>query len=87
MTVDRRREPRSPTQGAVWVREIDAGAEPLEGRLVDRSQQGFRAAFEQLGPASGATVEFRMEDGAGTAVAMWTRRLGTRVECGFHIAS
>ncbi|MBL8292843.1 MAG: PilZ domain-containing protein [Bryobacterales bacterium] len=85
MIADRRREPRLPAQGAVWVCETAAGGAELEGELVDRSPEGFRAAFRQTAPSSGATVEFRMADSSGLAVAMWTRRAGTRVECGFHI--
>lgn len=87
MSVERRREPRCPAQGLVWVRERGGVTEKLPGKLVDRSVEGFRAAFEQAGPASGATVEFEIDDARGVAIAMWTRRLGTHVECGFHIES
>jgi len=85
MSAERRREPRLPARGAVWVRESTEGAQRLAGELVDRSRQGFRAAFESVGPPSGASVEFELEDCRGIAIAMWTRRLGARIECGFLI--
>jgi hypothetical protein len=88
---DKRREPRRPAQGAVHIRRVDAALPEIEieGRLVDISASGFRAAHTCATLTSGEIVSFSQASGDGKARVVWTRVLSAgrnpNVESGFVV--
>jgi len=88
---DKRREPRRPAQGAVHIRRVDAALPEIEieGRLVDISVSGFRAAHTCATLGSGEIVSFSQASGEGKARVVWTRVLSAgrnpSVESGFVV--
>ncbi|MGC8759955.1 MAG: PilZ domain-containing protein [Bryobacteraceae bacterium] len=83
---ERRREPRLPASGAVRLVLVEgAPIRTLEGRLVDTSLSGFRAAHGYAGLASGQEVEFETADRRGRARVAWTRVAAGEAESGFFL--
>ena len=60
---------------------------PLEfrGRLLDRSEHGFRAVHQQTDLSAGQEVRFRYASAQGRARVVWNRVLPKHVESGFLV--
>jgi len=85
-SLERRREPRLPASGAVRLVLVEeVSSRTIEGRLVDTSLSGFRAAHEYTGLASGQEVEFEYAGRRGRARVAWTRVAAGEVESGFFV--
>lgn len=83
---ERRREPRLPASGSVKLDLIEPGpARTVEGRLVDASPSGFRAAHAYAGLTSGQEVRFELPGRRGRARVAWTRVSESGVESGFFV--
>lgn len=83
---ERRREPRLPASGPVRLELIEsAPPRMVEGRLVDTSASGFRAAHGYAGLASGQVVRFELPGRSGRARVAWTRVASGEVESGFFV--
>lgn len=82
---ERRREPRRPAQGEVWLWTRDPGSAVIHGRLVDLSNHGFRAAHSCQNLQAGGHVRFQHAYGRGTARVVWNRILAGGVESGFLV--
>lgn len=82
--VEQRREIRFPANGEVrlWV---DESQREIEGRLVDVSTAGFRAAHAFPSLSAGQVVRFRHLKAGGSARVIWNRILGQKVETGFLV--
>ncbi len=80
-----RKEVRIPMEGSVRI--VPAGAAPGEflGRLMDTSDNGFRACYTHPALSNGQTVHFQHDAAAGTARVIWNRILSGAVETGFVI--
>jgi hypothetical protein len=64
----------------------DFGMQPVEGELLDVSDQGFRIRYENTPPLfSGQEVHFLLPDSAGLARVVWTRVLDGEMESGLRI--
>lgn len=85
--IDRRRQPRLPSSGSVWIRETTPGKPELEAELLDVSLEGFRAGFPEPCLERGALVDFRTDHRRGIARVVWVRRIRNREEAGFHVTS
>lgn len=84
--LEKRREPRQPAQGSVSFRLVEAPAgRPIEGRLIDVSRHGFRAAHGESGLVSGQEVYFQHAAAGGRARVAWNRIVAGAVESGFFI--
>ena len=83
--VEKRGERRKPAKGTVWFVLEGAASVEFEGRLLDSSKSGFRAAHSQAALSAGQKVRFRHSMAQGNAVVMWTRILSPHVESGFLI--
>jgi hypothetical protein len=59
----------------------------VEGRLVDTSESGFRAAHGHAGLTAGQVVRFELPGRSGRARVAWTRVAGQEVESGFFVLS
>lgn len=70
---EKRSEPRRPAQGAVRILRADQAPAQINGRLIDISARGFRAAHACTTLTSGEIVEFSHEAGEGIARVVWTR--------------
>ena len=79
---DRRREPRRPARGEVrlWV---STETPTVQGRLLDISRNGFRAAHNQKDLAAGEEIIFQHASGAGRARGVWNRIHAGKVQSGF----
>lgn len=83
---ERRREPRLPASGPVRLELIEsAPPRTVEGRLVDTSASGFRAAHGYAGLTSGQVVRFELPGRSGRARVAWTRVASGEVESGFFV--
>ncbi|MGJ5819449.1 PilZ domain-containing protein [Paludibaculum fermentans] len=86
--LEKRREPRFRAEGRVTFRAVDnAGAAPFEGRLIDVSETGFRAAHSDTGLARGQEVLFEHSKAQGRARAIWNRILDGEVQTGFLVVA
>ena len=83
--LEKRREPRLPGDGEVWLLLEDLGPVEIEGRLLDYSTGGFRAAHRNQLLRAGQDVRFRHFRAHGRARVIWNRILPRRVETGFLI--
>jgi hypothetical protein len=84
--LEKRREPRMPAEGRLTICPLDGTRLPaFEGRLMDLSHHGFRAAHDFRGLMPGQEVDFQHESGSGRARVVWNRILGPSVETGFFI--
>jgi hypothetical protein len=86
---EQRREPRRAADGEVrfLLGENLPHIDPAEVRakLLDRSDNGFRAQHDCVQLMCGQLVKFRLAKSKGLARVVWTRILGDRVESGFLI--
>jgi len=82
---DRRSETRHPADGPLRFSFEDAGYQEIDGRLLDYSKNGFRAAHTYAALATGQIVKFQHVIAAGRARVMWNRIADDRVESGFLI--
>lgn len=82
---ERRKDQRFPASGELWLILDGPGALEIEGRLIDLSRGGFRAAHGYAGMAAGREVRFRHAGGEGKARVVWNRILAGSVESGFLI--
>ncbi len=82
---ERRREIRSPADGAVrlWPESLEFTA--IQGRLLDVASSGFRARHgcQALGP--GQFARFEYEGACGRACVVWNRISDGEVETGFRV--
>jgi hypothetical protein len=82
---DRRDQGRAIAAGQVLLLFSDPVVSAIEADLRDASEAGFRARHSERRLVSGLQVRFSWHEGAGTAVVVWTRQLGTHLESGFSI--
>lgn len=83
---EKRREPRVPAEGLVRFRLTDAPEDrSIQGRLMDISRHGFRAAHFVSELASGQEVFFEHAGARGRARVAWNRIVSGMVESGFYI--
>jgi hypothetical protein len=86
--VEKRAEPREGGSGPVQLQPETSHAPALvEGRLVDWSRGGFRAAHGCRSLQTGDVVHFQHDHGAGTARVVWLRIAQEGVEAGFLVVS
>ncbi|QOY89105.1 PilZ domain-containing protein [Paludibaculum fermentans] len=84
--LEKRREPRFRAEGRVTFKAVDgAEAASFEGRLIDVSETGFRAAHTDTGLARGQEVLFEHSKAQGRARAIWNRILDGEVQTGFLV--
>jgi len=81
----RRREERKAAQGEVRLFWDEQPGLEQRGRLIDVSQNGFRAAHDYAAMSVGQEVGFRHMLAAGIARVVWSRILDHSVESGFLI--
>ncbi len=84
---EKRREPRQPAQGPVWIHFENPQSIEIQGQLVDVSASGFRMSHGYPSLGAGQTVEFSHPSAKGVARVMWNRILDRTVESGFLIVS
>jgi len=84
---EKRREPRQPAQGPVWIHFANPQSIEIEGRLVDVSQSGFRMSHGYPSLQAGQTVDFSHAGSKGSARVMWNRILDRTVETGFLVVT
>jgi hypothetical protein len=82
---EKRQAPRRRASGKVRLSQANLMMPPLEGRLLDRSDSGFRVRHQHLTMTSGQEVEFEVAGASGRARAVWTRIIGGEAETGFYI--
>jgi hypothetical protein len=82
---EQRSEDRKPAEGEVWFVVEHPEALGFEGRMIDSSRSGFRAAHSHPALSTRQRVRFRHSLGHGHAMVIWTRILAGRVESGFLI--
>lgn len=84
--LDRRVEDRQVTEGEALVVPSDFGMPPVEGKLLDANDQGFRIKYDNPSPLfSGQEVHFLLPESAGLARVIWTRVVDGRMESGFLV--
>jgi len=82
---DRRSESRHPIEGQLQFSFDDPARRDINGRLMDYSQNGFRAMHDYAALHTGQIVEFRHMLAVGKARVMWNRIADERVETGFLV--
>jgi hypothetical protein len=82
---EQRGEDRKPAEGPVWFVLERPDAPGFEGRMIDSSKSGFRAAHSHPSLSTGQQVRFHHSLGRGRALVIWTRILAPHVESGFLI--
>ena len=82
---DQRRETRMPAEGEVRIELDDPAPLEFQGRLMDISPRGFRAAHSCSTICSGQLVHFSHSQVSGTARVIWNRIVDQRVETGFLV--
>ena len=83
--VEQRTEHRETAVGEIWFALQGPGFLDFQGRLVDSSKSGFRAAHQHKSLSTGQQVRFRHSLGEGRALVMWNQILAGHVESGFLI--
>jgi hypothetical protein len=84
---EKRREPRQPAQGPVWIHFDNPQSIEIQGQLVDVSASGFRMSHGYASLEAGQVVEFSRAGAKGVARVMWNRILDRAVETGFLVVS
>lgn len=81
---ERRTSVRKPAEGEVrlWLEPFGPA---VNGRLLNRSEGGFRATHDHVGLSAGQEVRFTDAAGSGRARVVWTRVLPGQVESGFVV--
>ena len=83
---DRRREPRTPSDGPVTLHALAPVRQTFVGTLVDQSLSGMRVRHEGRMLETGELVEFETQLRKGRARVMWTRFGGEEgYEAGLYI--
>ena len=82
---EQRREHRRTAAGELRLLLDDPRPLQIEGRLVDSSDHGFRAAHQFTALQAGQEVCFLHSNACGRARVMWNRVLLEHVESGFLI--
>jgi len=80
---DRRKEARHTATGKVEFRLAEPVPEEFEGRLIDVSKSGFRAAHQFAMLQAGQELHYSYAESRGRARAMWTTVISGRIETGF----
>jgi hypothetical protein len=83
--VEQRKEQRELAVGEVSLILEDARSIGFPGRLLDVSQNGFRASHKNTALSTGQRVRFRHSRRDGHALVMWNRILPRHTESGFLI--
>ncbi|WP_321478014.1 PilZ domain-containing protein [uncultured Paludibaculum sp.] len=83
--LEKRREPRYPAEGQITFRLVGATGAATEGRLIDVSETGFRAAHRDATLARGQEVTFEHSKARGRAKAVWNRILDGEIQTGFLV--
>jgi len=84
-TSDRRSERRYPGDGPLKLSFEDPARLEITGRLVDYSNNGFRAIHAYAALHAGQVVDFQHAVAGGRARVMWNRIMDNRVETGFLV--
>jgi hypothetical protein len=82
---DRRVERRYRGKGALKLSFSDPSHQEISGRLLDYSQNGFRAVHDYPALHTGQVVNFRHAVDNGQARVMWNRIADHCVETGFLV--
>jgi hypothetical protein len=82
---ERRTERRYRGKGGLKLSFSDPSRQEINGRLVDYSQNGFRAVHHYPALHTGQVVDFRHAIDAGQARVMWNRIANECVETGFLV--
>ncbi len=82
---DRRSEPRHAANGPLKFCFDDPSPQEVTGRLLDYSNNGFRATHTYPALHTGQIVDFEHVIAVGRARVMWNRIADDRVESGFLI--
>ncbi len=84
---ERRTEERYSAEGAVSLSLEEPIHKEITGRLVDYSNNGFRAVHHCSDLHTGQLVRFRHIVACGTAKVIWNRILPECVESGFLVVA
>jgi hypothetical protein len=84
-TSDRRSERRHRGDGPLKLSFEDPARQEITGRLVDYSNNGFRAIHAYATLHAGQVVNFQHAIAVGRARVMWNRIMDNRVETGFLV--
>jgi len=79
---DRRGGIRHPANGQVW---LWTNGQQVEGRLLDRSESGFRVAYASGELETGQDVQFAIGHSQGRARVVWNRFTRQQWESGLMI--
>ena len=82
---EKRSETRQALDAKIRFFFDDAGPVEVQGRLMDLSRSGFRAAHGHYIFRAGQEVGFRLWGAEGRARVVWNRLLPGNVESGFLI--
>ena len=82
---DRRSEPRHHGDGPLKLSFEDPARQEITGRLLDYSNNGFRAVHAYAALHAGQVVHFEHAVAGGKARVMWNRITDKRVETGFLV--
>jgi hypothetical protein len=82
---DRRAEKRYRGKGLLKLSFDDPAHQEVSGRLVDYSDNGFRAFHDYAALHTGQVVRFRHALDTGQARVMWNRIANECVETGFLV--
>ena len=82
---ERRREARVAAQGEIVLLVDSPQTLEVRGRLLDRSNTGFRASHMYPALTSGQTVRCRLENKEILVRVVWNRIVEEEVESGFLI--
>jgi hypothetical protein len=83
-TVEGRSEPRVICDGDVHLYRVD-GDQQLLARLLDVSNNGFRAMHSTPDLPPGREFQFRHRFFVGRARVVWTRAIAGHTESGFQV--
>jgi hypothetical protein len=81
-SLDRRRDPRRPARGKIFMILKDSPETVIEGSLVDVSASGFRVACPIRSLRTGQEISAVYAGGRVRARVVWVRALGSRFEAG-----
>ena len=82
---NRRRQDRATAQSPVRLVTDSPLPFEIQGTLLDFSENGFRARHTCPDLQRGDRVRFDHQQGAGSAMVIWTRVVGATIESGFLI--
>ena len=82
---ERRSERRHRGDGPLKLFFEDPARQEITGRLLDYSNNGFRAMHAYATQHTGQVVDFQHAVAGGRARVMWNRIMDDRVETGFLV--